>query len=968
MMTNRPVRRAAYWPATALVCAMAAIIPARAESPALSNASTDRALPTDGRLQTGQLPNGLKWIFRSHNNPPGKLFLMLHVRTGSLNETDEQRGLAHFIEHMCFNGTANFPPGTLVPYFESIGMEFGADLNASTGFESTRYTLSLPNTQPAEVDKALLVMSDYAFRAEMRDDEIDKERGIILSEKRARDNVAARLQEAEWQKLYPQSHFAQRLPIGIESVLTTAKRDRFLDFYRKWYRPDLMTLIIVGDTTLENVKPSIEKHFGAQPAAAGPAPTQTDPGITPAGDEQRALVLTDRDYRYCVVELKSMLPEREPTTTMSGYRRELVETILRQVMNRRYSERQRRGEATYQTAAAAIQGFVGRSAMAVATASCRPDDWEKALTELVEELTRARAHGFTQRELDLVRRELLAEAERDVRTEPTVNANSIVRRISFAIDAEEPVLSAEQHLEVTRELLPQITPDELARAFNENFVPSRWTVVLKVDPSAGQTPTEDALLATLRAAMERATTPPSESDSAEPLIAKAPTPAEIVERTTHDGFGITTVRLSNGVRVHHRFMDYKKDQVLVSINLAGGQLLEQGDTLGITEAAALALEKPATKRLSSQELSDRLVGHNIAVSGGAQADKLSLRVRGSPEGLELGLQVAHALLTEGRIEETAFDVWKAQRLQQANLLKSFVDFQAGKLLSKVLTGDDPRFDLLEVERTERQELAKAQAWFEKVCAESPIEVAVVGEIEADRAFELIAKCIGSLPSRPANAESLAPLRVVKHAAGPIREHTVVETGARQANVRFGFFSAPAAADDEHLALQLAEKVLSTRVIRSLREEKAWVYSIAANSGRRRDLSEASAFSSGSTCAPENVDNVAAELQRLFTEFAEHGPTDEELSNAKKQVINNRDTQMKEPMFWWNAIENLETYRVNLAQLENVADKVNAVTREQVQTTFARYYTPERMFTVIATAPVEELATSKDAHAPSATPQ
>ena len=209
----------------------------------------DRALSPDPRLQTGKLRNGTTWIYRQHDTPEGRMALTMHVRAGSLNETDQQRGLAHFIEHMVFNGTEHFPPGKLVPYFESIGMKFGPDLNANTSFDRTAYKLILPEATPEQIEKGLTVLSNFAFRASFLADEIDKERPIILEEARSRKTAALRVKEMLWPKLFPGTRFAERMPIGTEKVIQTALREDFLAYYRTWYRPENVTVILVGDCT-----------------------------------------------------------------------------------------------------------------------------------------------------------------------------------------------------------------------------------------------------------------------------------------------------------------------------------------------------------------------------------------------------------------------------------------------------------------------------------------------------------------------------------------------------------------------------------------------------------------------------------------------------------------------------------------------------------------------------------------------
>lgn len=278
-------------------------------------------LPPDPRNLHGTLDNGVRWIFRAHDNPPNKMALMIHVNTGSLNETEPQRGLAHFLEHMAFNGSENFPPGELIPYFERIGMEFGADLNAFTSFDQTAYMLFLPDTTVPQVDKGLMVLSDYAFRLLLTPEEIDKERGVILEELRAGQSAQQRMRDELYTRLFDGMRLGERLPIGTEEVIAHAPREQFVDYYRTWYRPERITLLMVGDADFEQYRALVEKWFG-QYRPEIPARPEQPAGLHPFG-EQRALVITDPEYAQGDITLIALRPGRPPVTTTALARQSL---------------------------------------------------------------------------------------------------------------------------------------------------------------------------------------------------------------------------------------------------------------------------------------------------------------------------------------------------------------------------------------------------------------------------------------------------------------------------------------------------------------------------------------------------------------------------------------------------------------------------------------------------------------------
>jgi zinc protease len=458
-----------------------------------------KELPADSRVLTGRLENGVTWMYRRHDNPPGKMTLMMRVDSGSLNETEKQRGPAHFIEHMCFNGTENFPLGELIPYFESIGMEFGPDLNAFTSFDQTAYMLFTPNTETEQIDKALTVLSDYAFRALLLEEEIDKERGVVLEEARAGKSANQRVRDELWPELFEGTRIAKRLPIGLEKVIANAPREAIADYYRTWYRPENVTVVLVGDTDQEGIVPLIEKRFG-QYQAPVPAREREGPEFK-AFTEQRGLVVTDPELARCRIQMYNVRPGRPPTTTEQLWRTELVESVAGWIMDRRFDDLVNKGEASFRTANAGVGNFFNDALLTTGMAMGEPDEWSDMLEQLVIEIKRAREHGFTQRELELAKKKLLASAKRAVRTEPTRNARGFAFEIISAVNAEEPILSAQQELNLHEKVLPTVTLDEVDAVMKKHFAPGAFAYVVTTPDKPGvPVPEREEVLATAQSA------------------------------------------------------------------------------------------------------------------------------------------------------------------------------------------------------------------------------------------------------------------------------------------------------------------------------------------------------------------------------------------------------------------------------------------------------------------------------------
>ncbi|GJM25440.1 MAG: zinc protease [Phycisphaerae bacterium] len=921
----------------AVVIAAACVMPVHAEN-----------LPSDDRIQTGKFDNGLTWMYRQHNNPPGRMAMMIHVSSGSLNEKENQRGLAHFLEHMAFNGTENFAPGELIKFFESIGMEFGADLNAFTSFNQTSYMLFTPENTVAQVDEGMMALSDYVFRALLLQEEIDKERGVVMSEWRSGRGAQQRIFDQILENILGGSRFAERIPIGLPEVLNTANRDAFVDYYRTWYRPELMTLMVVGDAPLEKIKPIMDKWFG-QYKATLPARKQESADFKPF-TEQRAFVFSDPELSDCDVSLYNISAGRPPVTTVEQSRVEMVESVASWIVNRRLEERVQKGTATYQNAGGGVSNFFNEAMLVNASATGEPDTWNKMLDELIVELSRAKEHGFTQRELDLAKKEILADAKRSVEREPTRNARGMLFEMNSAVTNEEPVLSAKQELELTERLLPTITTDELAKAFSTHFGAQTFAYVVTAPKKDGiKLPTPDEVLAAAKSAWNIKTEPIKEETAPTQLLAAAPKPGAVAESKTDEDLKITSAWLDNGVRVHHRYMDYKKDQVMMSINLAGGKIEETKANRGEIELAAYALSvQPATTRLTSTNVRDIMTGHTVGVGVSPTPDTVMLSVMGSPKELETGLQLAHALLTDGKIEESAVNVWRQQQKQQRVFAQAVPQFKAYEALIEALSGSDPRLTpLLPEDRVDALSAEAAQKRWNEIVRKAPIEVAIVGEIPLDRAMALVSQYVGSLPKRGRNATHIDALRTLARKEGPFVHNIDVNTMTDKGMAIAGFIGCDATNVRDSLALELSSEILTSRLIKRIREELAIVYSLSASNQPSNSYRDSGRFMSQAPCEPTKAQQVVDEAHKIFDAFAKTGPSEEELSNAKKQVKNNLDEDMKEPSYWFGVLQKLDYHGINLADEKALPDVFDTFTAKELVKVFGKYYTPARQFRVTA---------------------
>ncbi len=893
-------------------------------------------------LLTGALSNGLRYAVLRHPVPEGRLIVWLHVDTGSLNETDAQRGVAHFLEHMAFNGSEHFPPGSVVPYFQSLGLAFGRDQNAFTSFDQTTYQLALPDVREETIGKAMLFLSDVASRLTLCAAEIDAERQIILEEKRARSGAQSRVREIVNSRLAPESTYGRRAPIGTEETIRAVSLEDFRAYYSKWYVPDAMTVIAVGDAEPASIVAQIRERF--EDAPAKPVPEPLDAGVR-ATKGRRAIVAADPELATCDVSIARVAPPRAPSTTESDLRREIVETIGARAFGRRAQRLTAAGKASYLEGDCAIRDTAG--ALTTYRVHCRavPKDWRRNLGDLGVTLQRARLHGFSAREIESVRTAMLSDASEAADREPTLPARDLITRINGAIAQGEPFLSAAQRSELLERLLPSVTAEEVSAAFAANFDPADVVFVLEIG-SAASPPSEEEFLAIASAAVDVKPEAEIEGERAEAVLPEPPpVPGKFVAKEFHEASGVHSAWLENGVRVHHRSMQERREEATVSITLAAGPIEETAEDRGIHEAAIVAWSRPAGGGLTNEQVRDMTVGWKVRTRADLGEDTMTLVVTGDPDELGRGLQLARLLLTEPVVESRALGGWQqrtrqaidARRVQPQGLLGETVD-------DAFYAKTEVRRRPLDADHVRRIRSAAAQTLLRETTKSAPIEVAVVGDIALDTAMALVAQHLGTLPARPRiGPKTLTERRDIARPAGPIQVAREFDLKTEEALVLDGFFAADATDVRDARLLDVAARILTTRMTKNIREEKQLVYSIRATSRPAVAFPGLGMFATQAPTDPAKGPLLAAALGQIYAAFAKDGPTEDELAVAKKLIVNQLDEESKTPSWWLGVLGTLDYRGRDLDSVVGAAAAYRSFTASDVREAFAKYLRPESRF-------------------------
>jgi zinc protease len=924
---------------------VAPIVLLLAAPPARADLSLDAPLPVDPAVTFGRLPNGMSTWIRRHQTPPGKVAMWLAVNTGSLNESERERGLAHFVEHMAFNGTRNFPPGQVVKYFQSIGLRFGHDQNAATGFDWTTYQLALPDTRPATIGKGLTCFADFVFRQTLAPAEIDRERAVVLAEGRARKGYQQRLIERILPVMFPGSLLAERLPIGKEDTLRTVGRDAFTSYISRFYRPDQATLLVAGDIDPAAMQKMIAAAFAGWPTPAS-RPANAGAGLRPRRGD-RAAVVTDPEMPLALVELSTFRP-LHPTLTVKDSRDRLIEGIGVWLVDRRMDELVKKGKAPFQSAEGSVGSIFNAATAIQLDANGDGTAWREMLTTLITEARRAREHGFSTEELADARRATLADAEQQAATESTKDAGGFLSSMQGSLTARERPTSSAQLLALDRALLPGITIAEVNAAYRANFAPGDRMILLAGPQGKGFVPpTEQELLAAAARAEATPVAGPTQEPRVTRLMATDPTPGTIVEQSEDPALHILSVTFANGARVHLRSMSYRKNEVEASVLLAGGELRETAATRGLTDVAGLAFSSPATAGLSSTQIRNYLTGTKIGIGGGAEGDDLAVRLSSAPDQLEDAMRLAHLLLREARVEAPSLERWKKETRQNIARNQSSVEARAGERLTSLLTGDDVRGRPYSPADLERLAVPAAQSWLDQHLRGAPIEAAIVGDAPRERLLELARKYLGSLPARPRADAALDGLRRTAGRPGPLTSTVDVETVTPRALVAVGWRGPDFPQLHDQRLLTMAALILRTRLEVELREKRGLTYSVSCGASSGDVLFGTGTFAASLTVDPARARTAAALTRRLFGEFARRGPTPAEVATVHNQIRNDMEVQVQRPDYWRSRLEDLDLRHRTVEDYDKLLPEALATTGEEIRAMVARYLREDRRFEIIA---------------------
>ncbi len=892
----------------------------KVKSLAVNNSNTG-LIPLDANVKTGKLANGFTYFIRKNIEPKNRVTLYLANKVGSVLENDDQRGLAHLMEHMSFNGTKNFPKNELVNYLQKSGVRFGADLNAYTSFDETVYQLPIPSDDPEILKNGMQIMRDWAQDATLDVTEIDKERGVVLEEKRLGKGAAQRMQEKYFPVIFNNSRYSNRLPIGTEEVLKNAKPETIKAFYKDWYRPNLQALIVVGDIDVSEMEKMIKAKFSDLKNAANARPRT--PFSIPLLNKNQFISVTDKEFPVTVAQILIKHPESE-LKTVTDYRNSIIRSLFNTMLQDRYAELSKQADPPFLQGGARINGFLAGLDIFGASITAKPGEMEKGFKAVLTETERVQRFGFTQTELDRAKLSYLTRMESSVKEKDKTPSESFVNEYLRYFLKGEASPGIEYEYNLAKNVSPGISLTEvnsLAKKYITDV--NRDVIIMGPEKDKDKLPDEATVNSWISQVKQESMTAYVDQVSNKPLLEKMPAPGKVISQTNTPELGITGLKLSNGVKVILKPTDFKNDEINFSAFSPGGTSLYTDADYQSAANSATVVKNGGVGEFNSFQLPKLLTGKQVVVSPFIAERSEGISGYSTPKDLETALQLTYLYFTRPRKDEEIF--------------KGFISKQKGSLANRendpvsvfsdtvaaVLGNYNIRRTGPSLQKVDQINLDKAfEIYKDRFADASDFTFTFVGSFDPQKIKPLLEQYLGSLPStnRKEEARDLG----IKTPAGKIIK-MVYKGQEPKATVRLTYSGDYTYTDDNNNQLDALAEVLTIKLIERLREDESGVYGVGARASHTKYPQGRYSLTISFGCAPENVDKLVAATLDEINKIKQNGAQTTDIEKFLAEERRTTETQLKDNNFWLDylagQLQNNEDPKEILTYLESLK-KIN----------------------------------------------
>ncbi|MBN1447281.1 MAG: insulinase family protein [Bacteroidetes bacterium] len=876
-----------------LLCVVPALLSAQEKEIDASSLGLGSNLPVNPKVKIGRLDNGLTYYIMQNTKPENRAELRLVVNAGSILETDDQQGLAHFCEHMAFNGSENFKKNELVKFLESIGMRFGADLNAYTSFDETVYMLELPMDDEEVVDKGMQVLFDWAGKLSFEHEEIDKERGVIMEEWRSRKGAASRMRDKQFPILLHGSKYANRLPIGLPEIIQNFEYETIKRFYRDWYRPDLIAVVAVGDFDVSRMEQKIKEKFSGLPVH--PSPPERKSFEVPDHEQLLFAIASDAEATSTSISLYHKFDPRVDRKVID-YRKSMIEELYSRMLNDRYSELLQKANPPFIYASSGMGGFVRTKDVYVLSATVKDGGIDRGFEALLIEAKRVRDHGFTETELERAKTNVLRRMEQSYNERDKTPSSRHAAELTRNYLTEEPIPGIETEYELYKKYLPTITVREVNRLIDE-IMPEKNRVVSVSMPAKDGTavPGEEDLRAIFNRVEQMQLDPYVDEVANKPLVEMPAPTASITGEKQHDDIGVTEWTLSNGIRVLLKSTDFKDDQILFGAVSPGGLGHISDEQVPSGAMAASIVDLGGVGEFDAIQLKKALTGKVVNISPVISGEYEGFSGSVAPKDLETMLQLLYLYFEKPRKDTTAFAAFKSRYIGILENMGNMPERVFSDTISVTMANYHPRSRPVTKEWFEDIDLEVAFDFYRDRFADaSDFTFFFVGNFTLDDMRPLVNQYIGSLPvtGRKETWKDTG----VRPPKGIIKKE--VRKGVDDKTMVALIFTGPFEWTYENrYVISSLEELLTIRLREEIREEKGGTYGVGVNIGVDKYPEQDYTLSISFGTNPERVDELLETLFSVLEEIRTTAPSAEDLNKIKEMQRRERETNMKENGWW-----------------------------------------------------------------------
>ena len=876
-------------------------------------------IPLDPAVRTGKLSNGFTYYIRKNTEPKNRVTLYLANKVGSILEDDDQQGLAHFLEHMKFNGTKNFPKNDLVNYLQKTGVRFGADLNAYTSFDETVYQLPIPSDDPEILKNGIQIMRDWAYGATLDPVEIDKERGVVLEEKRLGKGAQQRMQDKYLPMIFNNSRYSNRLPIGTEDVLKNFKPETIRKFYTDWYRPELQALIVVGDIDVDAMEQTIKSKFSD---LKNPAKLRTRTNYTiPLINKNQFIAVTDPEFPVSVAQIMIKHPESK-LISKSDYRNSIVRSLFNQMLGARFTELSKQADPPFLQGGANISGFLAGLDVYNAFVVAKPGEMERGFKAVLTETERVKRFGFTQTELDRAKESYLSNMESALKEKDKTPSASFVNEYLRHFLEQEASPGIEYEYNLANSLTSGIglsDVNNLAKRYITDL--NRDVVIMGPEKEKANLPDEASVEKWISSVKQSEVTAYVDQVSDKPLMAKKPLAGKVISESKTPEIGVTELKLSNGVKVILKPTDFKNDEIgFTAFSPGGSSLYPDADFQSATYATTL-VRNGGVAEFSAVQLPKILSGKKVSVMPYIAERSEGISGSATPKDLETALQLTYLYFTQPRKDEEVFKGFMAQ--QKGGLANRGNDPASvfADSVSAILGNYNIRRTGPSLEKLNQVNLDRAfEIYKDRFADASDFTFVFVGSFDIEKIKPLLEQYLGSLPST--NRKEAAKDLGITIPAGKI-DKKVYKGQEPKANVRLVFSGTYTWSEKHNNQLDALAEILTIKLIERLREDEGGVYGVGARASYNKFPNSRYSFSISFGCAPENVEKLINSTLDEINKIRQNGAQTVDIEKFIAEETRTTETQLKDNGFWLgylsNQLQNEEDPKQVLNYLESLKE-------------------------------------------------